>query len=274
MMKIGTLMTPWAKLFGIYAHRALKQEIDLDTQIAYYHSETELFNALLLGEIQTISIGLKDLPTTLPNGINIAALSDRGSVAYALLSLAKNKDEHSLFNLKSNARVWVHSDIERVQMQQFRSDLILEINNLSPIEVIEATREGIYDAFVFTIVTIEALELREDEFSIVKFSPKEFVTEPGQGVVALLTSEEDIPTRKILKQMHHKKVALVTNIERRVKQLFNDKNVATYCQHDASGNFHLWAAAIINGELKRTRLSHSTSFELAERCFDVLNQSK
>jgi hydroxymethylbilane synthase len=272
MMKIGTLMTPWAKLFGIYTHRELKQELDLDTQIAYYHSETELFNALLLGEIQTVSMGLKDLPTTLPNGINIAALSNRGSVAYALLSLVKNKDDHNLFNLKSNARVWVHSDIDKAQMQQFRPDLILEVNNMSPIEVIEATREGIYDGFVFTVVTIEALELREEEFFMVKFSPKEFITEPGQGVVALLTSEEDIPTRKILKQMHHKEVALVTNIERRVKQLFNDKNVAAYCQHDAGGNFHLWAAAIVNGDLKRTRLSHSTSFELAERCFEVLNK--
>jgi porphobilinogen deaminase len=274
MMKIGTLMTPWAKLFGIYTHRELKQNLDLDTQIAYYHSETELFNALLLGEVQAVPMGLKDLPTTLQKGINIAALSNRDTVAYALLSLVKNKDEHDLFNLKNNARVWVHSDIDKAQMQQFRSDLIIEINNLSPTEVIEATREGVYDAFVFTVVTVEALGLREDEFSTVKFSPKEFVTEPGQGVVALLTSEEDISTRKILKQIHQKEVALVTNVERQLKKLFADKDVAAYCQHDAGGNFHLWAAAIINGELKRTRLSHSTSFELAERCFEILNQNK
>jgi porphobilinogen deaminase len=274
MIKVGTLMTPWSKLYGIYTQQELKKDANLDSQIVYYRSDKDLFDALLLGEIQITTKGLKDLPTTLPEGVNIAALSERGVATNSLFFAIKNKEEKNLFGLKTNAKVWVNSEINRAQMQTFRDDLVFEVKDLSPMEAIDALREDTYDACILTTVTIDIVGLNSDEFHTVQFSPKEFITEPGQAVVAFLTAEEDITTRKTIKQFHHKNVALVTNIERKVKQLFNDKDVVAYCQHDAGGNYHLWAAAIINGKLKRTRLSHSTSFELAERCFDALNQNK
>jgi porphobilinogen deaminase len=274
MIKVGTLMTPWSKLYGIYTQQELKKEANLDAQIVYYRSDKDLFDALLLGEIQLTPKGLKDLPTTLPEGINIAALSERGVVANTLFLSIKNKEEKNLFGLKSNAKVWINSEINRAQMQTFRDDLVFEVKDLSPMEAIDALREDTYDACVLTASTIDIVGLNSDEFHTIQFSPKEFITEPGQSVVTFLTAEEDIKTRKAMKQFHHKNVALVTNVERQVKQLFKDKDVAAYCQHDAGGNYHLWAAAIIKGELKRTRLSHSTSFELAERCFETLNQNE
>jgi hydroxymethylbilane synthase len=272
MIKIGTLMAPWAKLFGIFAQREFKRDANLDSQIVYYRSDKDLFDALLLGEIQIAPKGLKDLPTTLPEGINIAALSEREVVANSLFLSIKNKDENNLFSLKRNAKVWVNSEINRAQMQTFRDDLIFEVKELSPMEAIDALRDDAYDACVLTATTINVVGLNMEEFHTVQFSPKEFITEPGQSVAAFLTAEEDIKTRKLMKQIHHKNVALVTNVERQLKKLFNDKDISAYCQHDAGGNFHLWAAALVNGELKRTRLSHSTSFELAERCFEVLNK--
>jgi porphobilinogen deaminase len=274
MIKVGTLMTPWAKLFGIYAQREFKRAANLDSQIVYYRSDKDLFDALLLGEIQIIPKALKYLPTALPEGVNIAALSQREVVANSLFLSIKNKDENNLFSLKSNAKVSVNSEINRAQMQTFRDDLVFDVKDLSPLVAIDALREDTYDACVLTATTINVVGLNHEEFHTVQFSPKEFITEPGQSVVAFLTAKEDITTRKMMKQIHHKNVAMVTNVERRVKQLFNDKDVVAYCQHDAGGNFHLWAAAIINGELKRTRLSHSTSFELAERCFEALNQNE
>ena len=272
MIKVGTLMTPWSKLYGIYTQQELKKEANLDSQIVYYRTDKDLFEALLLGEIQLTPKGLKDLSATLPEGINIAALSDRGVVANTLFLSIKNKEENNLFGLKSNAKVWVHSEINRAQMQTFRDDLVFEVKDLSPMEAIDALRDDTYDACVLTAATIDIVGLNHDEFQTVQFSPKEFITEPGQAVVTFLTAEEDIKTRRTLKQFHHKNVALVTNVERQLKRLFNDKDVAAYCQHDAGGNYHLWAAALINGKLKRTRLSHSTSFELAERCFEALNK--
>jgi porphobilinogen deaminase len=274
MIKIGTLMSPWEKLFGIYAQREFKRDANLDSQISYYRTETELFKALLVGEIQVVSKALKELPTTLPKGVNIAALSQREVTANCLFLSTKNKDDNNLFGLKNNARVWVKSEINRAQLASFRSDLTIEIADLSPTEAIDALREDVYDACVLTATTISAVGLNEEEFHTIQFSPKEFITEAGQSVAAFLTAEEDIVTRKLMKQIHHKNVALVTNVERQLKQLFDDKDIAAYCQHDAEGNFHLWAAALVDGTLKRTRLSHSTSFELAERCFERLNQNK
>jgi porphobilinogen deaminase len=272
MMKIGTLMAPWAKLLSVAAQGEMKKVANLDTQIVYYRSDKDLFDALLLGEIQIAPKGLKELPTTLPEGINIAALSERQVVANSLFFSTKNKDENNLFSLKSHAKVWVNSEINRAQMQSFRDDLLFTVQDLSPMEAIDALREDTYDACVLTTKTTDVVGLNHEEFHSIQFSPKEFVTEPGQSVAAFLTAEEDIKTRKILKQIHQKEVALVTNVERQLKKFFNDKDVAAYCQHDSGGNFHLWAAALINGVLKRTRLSQSTSFELAERCFEALSK--
>jgi hydroxymethylbilane synthase len=272
MIKIGTLMTPLLKLMSVLAQGEMKRVADLDAQIVYYRNDKDLFEALLLGEIQIAPKGLKDLPTTLPDGVVIAALSRRDVVANSLFFSVKNKEENNLLGLKSHAKVWVSSEINRAQMQSFRDDLVFDVQDLSPMEAIDALRADTCDACVLTTKTTDVVGLNHDEFHTVQFSPKEFITEPGQSVAAFLTAQEDVTTRKILRLVHDKNVALSTNVERQLKKLFNDKDVAAYCQHDAGGNFHLWAAAIVNGELKRTRLSQSTSFELAERCFDLLNK--
>ena len=41
---------------------------------------------------------------------------------------------------------------------------------------------------------------------------------------------------------------------------------------DDNNNYHLWAAALINNRVCRTRLSQSTHFEMAERCKELLLQ--
>ena len=103
-------------------------------------------------------------------------------------------------------------------------------------------------------------------------SPKEFVPEAGRGVAAFLTAEDDKTTRRLLKPLHHPAVSAVTNIERQVKRLFEDENIGAYCLKDENNNYHLWAVALVSGKVRRTRLSQSTHFEMAERCKDLLLQ--
>ena len=60
------------------------------------------------------------------------------------------------------------------------------------------------------------------------------------------------------------------NIERKLKKLFEDKDIAAFCEKDANENYHLYAAALVNDNVKRCRVSQSTFFELAETAFNKL----
>jgi hydroxymethylbilane synthase len=49
--------------------------------------------------------------------------------------------------------------------------------------------------------------------------------------------------------------------------------LGTYCERDALGNFHAFAACEIEGQLRRTRLSSSTTFGMAEKLVAQLKMS-
>ena len=272
MLTIGVVMNPWTKLFGVYCQQGLRDYAGVESLIAYFRTENELFFALNAGEIHVAPVSLKDFPTKLPAGIVIAALSHREQTANCLVIPKQFVDENEMLSLKKNARIFTHIDINTYQLRSFREDLQVETKHqVTPVEAINTLRTENFDAFVTTTATVKALNLQESEFKIITFSPKEFVTEPGQAIAAFLTAEDDLTTRRLLKKVHDPSVSMVTNIERKLKQLFDDQDIAAYCEMDTSHHFHVWAAAIIKGKLCRTRVSQSASFELAERCFEALH---
>jgi porphobilinogen deaminase len=93
-------------------------------------------------------------------------------------------------------------------------------------------------------------------------NPKELIPLAGQGVIAYLTRKDDLPTRRILQQIHHPHVSACTNIERTIKNLFRKRGlIGAYCERDAQDNFHLW---VCDATGKTIRVSQNTHFGLAE----------
>lgn len=273
MLTIGILIQDtWAKMFGIHSQQNIMENLKLKADIAYFENEKDLMNALSNGTISVAPRPLRELPTNLPNGILITALSDRPLISQSLI-IPKNKvDENKFLSLKDNATVSLSSDINRLQFLEFRSDLKAETHYWTPIQTFEKLQSDEFDACVISSMTAKVAEISASDYTIIPFSPKEFITEPGHGILAYLTAEDDLTTRRLLKPLHHPSVSAVSNVERKLKQLFQDIDIAAYCEKDKANNYHLWAAAIIDNELKKTRLSQSTHFELAERCFEKLHQ--
>jgi hydroxymethylbilane synthase len=265
-LAIGVFMHPWTKAQGIYAQHQLKESAETDTILAYYPYKRELTQALLNGTIQIVCTALRDLPTTLPIGIVIGALSVRFPVSNCLVIAPNALDNTQLFSLKLNAKVWVNAPINKAQLLAFRPDLDIHVTDTEPLDNYKLMIEGKYDACLLTSSIVPIFDIDESKYKIITFSPKEFIPEAGQGVVAYLVAESDVPTRRILKQLHHPAVAQVTNVERKIKRLFNDENIAAYCEKDAFGNFHIRAVTTVDNQLKTIRLSQSTSFDLAENC--------
>ena len=270
ILTIGVFMNPWAKSYAFLAQQELIKSINIETNIAYFYHEKELNQALLSGEIQIVCTPLSKLPTALPQGIAIAALLERSIAATNLVIHLNAVDTDKVLFLKENAKVSVFSALEKAQLAAIRHDLMIEIIDQTPIERLNDLRNNAYDACFIPASTNRVFDYDQTEYKIVSLSPKEFVTQAGCGVAALLAAEDDLTTRRLLKKLHHPMVALATNVERQVKKLFNDTDISAYCQLDAAKNYHLWAAALINGNLCKTRLSQSTHLSLAERCKEVL----
>jgi hydroxymethylbilane synthase len=267
-LRIGVQMEPWAKLFGIYTQSFLKDK-DIESQLILYRDNQELSKALLSAEVNICPVGLKDLPTTMPEGTTIAALSERDDVRQCLVlprSVAERADISTLKGLK----IGVCSNVHAAQMAWLFPETTVEVHNLMPLEGIEAMRNGTFDGGIMTIVTTKVLAMRNEEWVIRPFSPREFVPEAGQGVACLVVATEDIETRRLLKKVHIPSVSLVTNVERTLKKMFNDTNIAAYCERDKMGNYHFSAAAIVNGMLRKIRLSQSTTIGLAENAKNAL----
>ena len=275
MLTIGVIRKDaWAKMFGIYTQQLIKDKTTLDAVIVYFDSEKDLMNALSAGKVAVVPRPMRELSITLPNGIVITAVSERQMTSQSLIIPKKNTDENQLLFLKQHAKVNLQNDISRLQFIEFRADLVAETHDLTPLQSIEKLNQGDFDACVIPSISVQVMALSSDDCTIIPFSPKELITEPGHGITAFLTAADDLTTRRQLKVLHTPSVSALSNVERRLKQLFNDTDIAAYCEKDRANNYHLWAAAIINNELKKTRLSQSTHFELAERCFEKLNQLK
>ena len=261
-LRIGVLMEPWAKLIGVYTQNFLRDH-GIESQLILYRDQQERANALLSAVINVLPTSLKDLPTTLPEGTTIAALSARDDARQCLVLphfMAEKADLAAMKDLK----IGVCNAVNQAQLLVLYPEIDAEIHDLLPLENIEAMRNGRLDGSIMTAFTAKVLTMREDEWLIRPLNAREFVPEAGQGVVCLVAATDDLATRRLLKTVHNQDVAMVTNVERTLKKMFHDRDIAAYCERDKMGNYHFSAAAIVNETLRKVRLSRSTTVGLAE----------
>jgi len=235
----------------------------------------EIEEELLNGSIDLAVHSMKDLPTTSPEGLVITAVSYRENPADMLLIHPDAIDESQVLQFKQGAIVGTSSARRKSQIRGLRPDISLQDIRGNVPTRIEKLRKGDFDAILLAAAGIQRLELDLSDLKAIELHPKEFIPAPAQGVLAFQTRTDDLATRRILKHIHKSEVAELTNIERKILQLFDggcQLPLGVYCEKDSIGNFHVWAAKADSwdGELKKVRLSSSTSFELAEQVVEKL----
>lgn len=237
----------------------------------------EIEEALLLGEVDMAVHSMKDLPTTQPDGLVIAAVSYRENPADWLLIKKEKVAENQPFRLQKEAVVGTSSARRKAQLLDYRSDVQLQdIRGNVPTRV-EKLRAGDFDAILLAGAGLSRLNLDLSDLEVIKLHPKEFVPAPAQGVLAWQCLETDIGIRRLLQRIHRPEVSAVTNVERKVLKLIGGGchlPLGVYCERDLSGNYHVWAAMADawNQPLQRIRLSSSTSYGLAEKVVEGLKR--
>ncbi|MCB0598261.1 MAG: hydroxymethylbilane synthase [Lewinellaceae bacterium] len=235
----------------------------------------EIEDALLREDIDLAVHSMKDLPTRSPEGLSVAAVSYRENPADWLVVRRETLEAGALFQLPQGAVVGTSSARRKAQLLDFRPDIeIRDIRGNVPTRLRKLS-EGQFDAIMLAAAGLSRLELDTSAFHIVKFSPKEFIPAPAQGVLAWQTRAGDTATRRALKHIHQAEVSAITNIERRVLNLLDggcQMPLGVYCEQDEQGNYHVWAAKADawNAPVKKVRLSQSTNHQLAERVVEAL----
>lgn len=229
--------------------------------------------ALLHGAVHLLVQPLPDVPVERPDEVVVTAVSARPFPNDLLLvhpeTVARSQD----FCLKTGAMIGGATPIRRAQMLDFRPDVqFAKIGDAFP-DQLEALRQRDCDALLIAEAIAVASNVDLSGFETVALNPRECIPAPGQGTLAYLALRDDHPTRRILKALHHPDVSACTNVERRLLQgLGGTDVVGAYAERDTAGNFHLFAAGVVSGVLRRARLSQSTSFDLAERMVTLLQK--
>lgn len=176
----------------------------------------EIEAALLEKSIDLAVHSHKDLETNSPEGLVIAAVSEREDPADLLLILKESVDANETFLLKQGAITGTSSARRKSQMMRFRPDIeIKDLRGNVPTRI-QKLRDGNYDAILLAKAGVSRLNIDLSEFAVVDLNPREFIPAPAQGVLGLQIRETDTDLAEILRQLDTPEVRRRIAVERGV----------------------------------------------------------
>ncbi len=143
----------------------------------------EIEERLLSKEIDLAVHSLKDMPTTLPEGLTIAAYTLRDFPFDVLVS----RDGKTLKELPPGAVVGTSSLRRKAQLKRLRPDLKIEDIRGNVDTRLKKLDEGLYDAIILAQSSLERLGLEERITEILDY----FIPAAGQGIMAVETRTDD-----------------------------------------------------------------------------------
>ncbi len=180
----------------------------------------EIEEALLCKEIDLAVHSFKDLETTQPKGLCIAAVSKREDPSDILLINKGSIDKTLYWNIKQNAALGTSSSRRKSQILMFRPDIELkDIRGNVPTRI-EKLRQGLYDAILLAKAGLDRLNLDVHDLEVVPLSPSEFIPAPAQGVLALQIREEDVELLGVLDKINNPISHKSSSIERGLLKQF------------------------------------------------------
>ena len=168
----------------------------------------EIEAALLRGEIDVAVHSAKDLPTSMADGLTIAAFGPREDARDVLV----NRWDATLDGLPAGARIGTGSPRRTAQLKASRADVeILPIRGNVGTRLEKATGEE-YDGVVLAAAGLGRLG-RLDAVSEY-LSPEVCTPDAGQGALAVQTRAESDETIELLSQIDHAPTSTAVRAER------------------------------------------------------------
>ncbi len=168
----------------------------------------EIDEALLDGGVDLAVHSLKDLPTELPEGLEIGAVSSRADVRDALVS----RKGENLTELKEGARVGTSSLRRQAQLLNIRPDLRIEGVRGNVERRIDSLEAKDLDAVVLAAAGLERLGLRDriSEY----LAADRILPAPGQGAMAVTVRSRESGVEEIVSDLEDKASRRAVTAER------------------------------------------------------------
>jgi len=176
----------------------------------------EIEQALLDGSIDLAVHSHKDLETTPPEGLIIAAVSERENPADVLLILPGAVDTTQHWNLKQGAVVGTSSARRKSQLVAFRDDTTIKDLRGNVPTRLQKLIDGGYDAILLAKAGLDRLELDLSAVHVEVLDPEEFIPAPAQGVLALQIRSIDQELFAFMQALNHADVQSKIELERTV----------------------------------------------------------
>ncbi len=169
----------------------------------------EIEEAMLRGEAQIAVHSLKDVPTVMPEGLVLAAITEREDVRDAMLSEKYTDIE----DLPKGSTVGTSSLRRRMHLARIRPDLIIKDLRGNVDTRIRKLKEGQFDAIILAAAGISRLELLDAVEHIYPISLMEMIPAMGQGALGI-QCVDDPEVIKIAEQLEDEYSRIETTIER------------------------------------------------------------
>lgn len=160
--------------------------------------------ALLNNEIDIAVHSLKDVPTILPQNIEISAVLERDFPQDVLVRKSTSKEKH-LSDLKIatsslRRRAFWLEEFPNTEFSDIRGNVQTRLKKLE---------EGDFDATIFSLAGIQRMEMNL-EYEFLDF----MISAPSQGVVAIASRKDDVETKALLQKINHQETRICVEIER------------------------------------------------------------
>lgn len=176
----------------------------------------EIEQALLDKEIDLAVHSMKDLQTTMPDGLVIAAVPKRANQRDLIIMRKEAFEGGVHLSLKEGAVVGTSSARRKTQLLLRRPDIeIKDLRGNVPTRI-QKLRDGEYDAIVLAEAGVDRLAIDLSEFEQESLNSVRVVPAAGQGALALQMREEDEELITALEDLGDYTTETAVETERRI----------------------------------------------------------
>ncbi len=230
----------------------------------------EIEQQLLSGRLDLAVHSLKDLPTQLPEGLELGALLERQDPRDVLV----NRWGCSLADLPAGARIGTSSPRRAAQLKDCNPQVqVLPVRGNVETRLAKAQSDE-YDGVVLAAAGLVRLGLAEQVSEYLAL--EEFVPPPGQGVLAVEMRTDDDRMREILARLDHSVSRSAATAERGFLELLGggcQLPVGAYARADGKAlHLSVFMSTPEGGSVFRAQLSGSIDapHQLANDAYELL----
>jgi len=168
----------------------------------------EIETALLDNSVDLAVHSMKDVPTLLPDGLKIVAISEREDPRDVIIS----KEGRTLAQLQEGARIGTSSLRRQAQLAGYRPDLVMEPLRGNINTRLKKLRDGQYDAIVLAYAGVKRLGWEGEVTQVLDTDI--MLPAIGQGALGIEARGDDPGTLERILFLNHSETSLCVRAER------------------------------------------------------------